>query len=77
MTINRREENKATVLAAIKEWYKSYDFGPSYRDLSRPDGLTDISLGTVYVVCQELREDGKIEFDEGRARSIRLLRGRR
>lgn len=72
MTLNQREANKRLVLGAIREWNKTHSFGPSYRDLARPDGLTDIALGSVYQVCQELREDGKIDLDEGIARSIRL-----
>lgn len=67
--INAKLENEKSVVQAIKAWYENHAYGPSYRDLAE---MTDVSLGTVFSVCQDLRELGIIEFQDNVARTIKL-----
>jgi len=67
--LSKKRENEESVIDAIASWYAEHTYGPSYRNLQE---LTGIPLGTVYAVCQSLRDDGRVSFDEGVARSIRL-----
>jgi len=69
MRINAQVQNRESVFEAIKTWYTKNAYGPSYRDISL---ITSIPLGTVYNVCQELREVGKIDFQDGVARTIKI-----
>lgn len=69
--IDRRQDNEKAVLAAIKQWYKEFDHGPSYRDLQQ---MTGISLGNVHSTCAVLHDSGKITLVENVARSIRLAK---
>jgi SOS-response transcriptional repressor LexA len=72
--IDRRLDNEKLVLAAIKEWYKLYDYGPSYRDLQK---MTEISLGNVHSTCESLADSGAIYTVPNIARSIRLVKKNR
>jgi hypothetical protein len=67
--LNARVKNAKLVVEAINTWYGTHVYGPSYRDLV---DLTGLSLGTVYNVCQELRESGEIDFLDNVARTIKL-----
>ena len=73
-TMNKRKANADKVLAGIKLWYTGNAYGPSYRDLAR---ITSISLGAVFSTCKELREEGLIEFEDGIARSIKIVKGKK
>jgi hypothetical protein len=66
---NTRIKNANMVMESIATWYKTHEYGPSYRDLV---DLTGLSLGTVYNVCQELRESQEIDFLDNVARTIKL-----
>ncbi len=68
MTLNRKTDNEVVIYAAIKEWWATNGYSPSYRDLS---AMAGVSLGTVYSVCRSLRESGKITFTDRVARSIK------
>jgi len=68
--INAKLDNEKKIVKAIEKWYRKNPYGPSYRDLSE---MTDMSLGTVFTVCQELRESKVIWFQDGVARTIKLL----
>ena len=68
-TMNTKLAHEQAIVQAIKTWYTTHTYGPSYRDLAK---LTSISLGTVYAVCHELREVGIIEFSDGVARTIKM-----
>lgn len=68
--INAKLDNEKKITDAIAKWYKKHPYGPSYRDLSE---MTEMSLGTVFSVCQELRETKVIWFQDGVARTIKLL----
>jgi DNA-binding transcriptional regulator YhcF (GntR family) len=67
--INQKLANEKAIVQAIKKWYRSRKYGPSYRDLSE---MTEMSLGTVYNVCQELRTVGILQFEDNVARTIKL-----
>jgi transposase len=69
MTFNKALENERQVVQAVKVWYNAHTYGPSFRDIVK---MTNISLGTVYTVCKELREAGILEFEDGVARTIKL-----
>lgn len=66
---NKRQENSDFILAAVRDWRKAYPFGPSFRDLAETTG---IPLGTVHETCRDLRDEGKLKFEDHVARSIRL-----
>jgi DNA-binding transcriptional regulator YhcF (GntR family) len=68
-TFNTRVSNTVAVREAVVSWYSSHKYGPSFRDLAK---LTGLSLGTVYNVCQELRESGTLEFEDNVARTIKI-----
>lgn len=76
MTSNadRRAVNETAIASAIKVWYDGNKHGPTFRDLSEQTG---ISLGTVFNTCQRLREQGRIEFEDGKARTIKLVKRRK
>jgi DNA-binding transcriptional regulator YhcF (GntR family) len=68
-SLNARVSNTVAVKSAVGLWYQDHRYGPSFRDLAK---LTGLSLGTVYNVCQELREDGVLEFEDNVARTIKI-----
>lgn len=70
-TMDRRLDNERAVLTAIKDWYKEFDHGPSYRDLQQKTG---ISLGNVHSTCATLHSSGRIALVKNVARSIRLAK---
>jgi hypothetical protein len=71
--LNTKVRNQDSVYAAISQWYESHTYGPTYRDISK---ISTLSLGTVYTVCQELRTEGSITFEDGAARTIRITKGK-
>ena len=71
--INAKVSNANMVSSAIREWYTQHQHGPSFRDLAN---MTGLSLGTVYSVCHELRDDGIINLIDGVARSIQMKEGK-
>lgn len=68
--LNRREENEDLVISALKKWFKTHSYSPSYRDLSEATGL---GLGTVHSACHDLRDEGYVAFEDSTARTIKLL----
>jgi len=68
--INAKLDNEKKITKAIEKWYKKHAYGPSYRDLSE---MTEMSLGNVFSACQQLREAKVITFQDGVARTIKLL----
>lgn len=68
-SLNARVSNTLAVKNAVLLWYESHKYGPSFRDLAK---LTGLSLGTVHNVCQELRDDGVLEFQDNVARTIKI-----
>jgi len=71
--LSKKKENEESIIDAIASWYEEHTYGPSYRNLQE---ITGIPLGTVYAVCKNLRDGGRVSFDEGVARSIRVKKGR-
>lgn len=69
MTFNTKVKNEGAIVKAVVEWYSDHHYGPSFRDLAK---MTEMSLGTVYNVCADLREAGVLDFQEGVARTIRM-----
>jgi hypothetical protein len=69
VSINQKIANERAVVQAVKEWYKTRNYGPSYRDLSQ---MTNMSLGTVYNVCRDLRDLNILQFQDSVARTIKL-----
>ena len=67
--LNRRLENERVLLDELREWRKTHQYGPSYRELS---AATEISLGTVYNLFKDLKDQGKVTFEEGVARTLRI-----
>jgi DNA-binding transcriptional regulator YhcF (GntR family) len=67
--LNRKIVNEELVVKSVRQWYKKNTFGPSYRDLSK---LTELSVGTVYNICHDLREAGVLQFQDSVARTIKL-----
>jgi predicted transcriptional regulator len=68
--LNKRLANQDEVAKAIEVWYAEHPFGPTYRDLAERTGL---ALGTVHATVRDLCHSGVVEFDEGKARTIRLV----
>ena len=68
--LNKQEKNRDAVCTSIENWYTTHTYGPTYRDLAK---MTDLSLGTVYSVCKELRDSGMITYEDGMARTIRIV----
>jgi DNA-binding transcriptional regulator YhcF (GntR family) len=66
---NKKLQNEQEIVKAIKEWYATNNYGPSYRDLSL---MTNISLGTVHNICKDLRNLGIIQYEDNVARTIKL-----
>jgi DNA-binding transcriptional regulator YhcF (GntR family) len=66
---NTKLAHEQAIVQAIQEWYTTHTYGPSFRNLA---DMTNISLGTVYSVCQELREVGIVEFQDGVARTMKI-----
>jgi hypothetical protein len=66
---NQKVANEKAIVGAIKKWYRTRNYGPSYRDLVE---ITGMSLGTVYNVCHELRDVGILQFQDSVARTIKL-----
>jgi hypothetical protein len=73
MSLEQRASNQKIILAAIAKFQKKHGYGPSYRDLARPDGLTDLPLGSAYQTVQDLRAEGFVTLTEGVARSIKVV----
>jgi len=68
-TTNTKLAHEQAIVQAVKEWYTTHTYGPSFRNLSE---MTSISLGTVYNVCQDLREVGILDFQDGVARTMKI-----
>jgi|APCry1669192062_1035393.scaffolds.fasta_scaffold00454_3 hypothetical protein len=69
---NQKIANEKAIVQSVKKWYRTRNYGPSYRDLSE---ITGMSLGTVYNVCHELRDLKILEFQDNVARTIKLREG--
>jgi len=68
---SKLEGNKRLVLEAIQYWHNTRTYWPSFRDIEK---ITCISLGSVYTVCKALREEGQIDFQDGVARTLEIVK---
>jgi len=66
--IDKQKANQMDIVKAIKGWTKQNKYSPSFRDLVE---LTGLSLGTIHAECRSLREQNKIEYLDGVARTLR------
>jgi DNA-binding IclR family transcriptional regulator len=62
-----RSDAEYKVMRAIDLFHTSHGYGPSFRDLAEEVGL---ALGTVHAIVVSLREQGKVTYDDNRARSM-------
>lgn len=63
------ELNLETTYQCIKEFIEKNGYSPSMREIA---DNTKRSLDTIFNHVYELKEQGKIDFAEGKARTIRL-----
>lgn len=63
------ELNLKTTYQCIKEFIEKNGYSPSMREIA---DNTKRSLDTVFNHVYELKEQGKIDFIQGKARTIRL-----
>jgi len=68
--LDAKQRNEEIVVNAIEQWYLSHRYGPSFRDLAK---ITGLSVGGLYQICKQLRDSGKIVYEDAVARSIRLI----
>lgn len=61
------------VFAAIQDYRLFYDVSPSLREIAEITGLRSVS--TVRLHLDALREQGRITWDDRRARSVRVVAG--
>jgi hypothetical protein len=69
VNLNAKIRNESLVADAISEWYRGHSYGPSFRDLAK---MTGLSVGGLYQICKQMRDDGKVHFETAVARSIKL-----
>jgi DNA-binding IclR family transcriptional regulator len=65
----RKDTAKDLIEAAVLSWGAGHRFGMSFRDLAL---VTNLPLGTCHELARELREEGRIDFDDHVARSLRM-----
>ena len=68
---NRREENASKTLGYVKEFWKMYGYGPSYRNI---ESRLSISAGSAVKSVALLVERGLLSVEPGVARSIRPVK---
>lgn len=66
---NNRIETDESIIGAIQDWTAEHGYNPSFRDLAE---RTCLPLGTLHELCRLLREEGKVFFVDGVARSLRI-----
>jgi hypothetical protein len=67
--LDAKSHNESVVLNAVEEWYKGHAYGPSFRDLA---SMTGLSVGGLFQICRQLRDSGKLMYEDAVARSIRV-----
>lgn len=55
----------------IKKYINNYNYSPTIREIS---SLFDKSVGTIYPMLKRLKNKGYITFEEGKARTIKILK---
>ena len=68
LVLNRRAVAEQSVIDAVTLWKHGHKFGPSFRDIAL---LTNLPLGSVHEICRVLRAEGRLDFDDNIARSLR------
>lgn len=58
------------VLDFIRRFMLQNPYPPTFREIA--DGLGYGSVSTVYVLCSKLRALGRIEWEEGKPRTMRI-----
>jgi DNA-binding IclR family transcriptional regulator len=62
-----RENAEFSVIYAIDRWHIEHGYGPAFRDVAEATGF---ALGTVHGLCRSLRDQGRVIYDDQRARSL-------
>ncbi len=55
----------------IKKYINNYNYSPTIREIS---SLFEKSVGTIYPMLKRLKSKGYITFEEGKARTIKILK---
>lgn len=55
----------------IKKYIDNYNYSPTIREIS---SLFEKSVGTIYPMLKRLKSKGYITFEEGKARTIKILK---
>jgi SOS-response transcriptional repressor LexA len=63
-------EVRNLVLAALEEYIRTNGWSPTVRDLALATGRT---VGTIHPLLGAMRRDGLVDWDDGRARTLRVL----
>lgn len=66
----KKPERLATMLSAIRRLTKEHGYPPSFREIADSEG---VSLTYTHTCLSQLREQGKVDFDSTRARTLRVL----
>jgi len=64
-------EHERKILAAIRNYFKTHTYGPSYREIS--DMIDNKSLSHIRRGLETLERHGLIRWEKGRSRTIQLI----
>lgn len=66
---NKRLETDSDIVGAIVDLTAEMGYNPSFREVAE---RTCLPLGTLHELCRLLRDEGKVFFVDGVARSLRI-----
>lgn len=68
---NKRIETDSDIVGAILDLTAEMGYNPSFREVAE---RTCLPLGSLHELCRLLREEGKLNFVDNVARSLRVSR---
>ena len=73
MSLNKKLDNEGLVLTTLREFIQNEGYSPTFRELEEATG---ISLGMVHETLHNLRDSGKITFQDRKARTLKIAKGK-
>lgn len=71
-TTNLPHEQDHSIYQAINRYLQSNGYAPTYRDIATMVGLRSISTVAAHMLC--LKEEGLVDWDPKRKRTLRVLK---
>lgn len=69
--MSRRRDRPAEIEAFLAWWWAERGYAPSVRDIQEGVGISSTSV--VIYNLKSLREQGRVTFEDGRARTVRAI----